>query len=100
MAAQRRTITVKAAERPPSIVGRVSGGARDGVPSRATLTLRDLEGTVVDRGTADSTGQYSLTPPRPGTYVLSCSAGGHRPQATLVAVGNRTVRHDITLDPA
>ncbi|MEN2422914.1 MFS transporter [Streptomyces rimosus] len=88
----------------PSVPGvPVSGTVRhrDGstVPS-AALTLIDTGGRQVGRGATGDDGRYALSTPGPGSYVLIASAGGHRPQAVAVTVGERPVGLDVVLGGA
>ncbi|CAM5394898.1 MFS transporter OS=Streptomyces rimosus subsp. rimosus (strain ATCC / DSM 40260 / JCM 4667 /NRRL 2234) OX=1265868 GN=SRIM_033480 PE=4 SV=1 [Streptomyces rimosus subsp. rimosus] len=88
----------------PSVPGvPVSGTVRhrDGstVPS-AALTLIDTGGRQVGRGATGDDGRYALSTPGSGSYVLIASAGGHRPQAVAVTVGERPVGLDVVLGGA
>ncbi|MFH8407508.1 MFS transporter [Streptomyces sp. NPDC018019] len=71
---------------------------RDGstVP-RAALTLIDPGGRQVGRGATGDDGRYALSTPGSGAYVLIAAAGGHRPQAVAVTVGERPVGLDVVL---
>jgi EmrB/QacA subfamily drug resistance transporter len=76
--------------------GRVRGG--DGVPvAGAALTLIDLGGRQVDRGTTGGDGVYGLRAPAAGPYMLITAADGHQPQAATLAVGEDPLHHDVTL---
>lgn len=78
------------------IFGRVTRG--DGGPlTGAALTLCDLAGDQLDRASTDQGGHYQLVPPTGGTYLVICSSPTHRPQASLVAVADRPLRHDLVL---
>ncbi|MEV5594590.1 MFS transporter [Streptomyces sp. NPDC052496] len=74
---------------------------RDGsaVPS-AALTLIGTDGRQVARGATAADGRYALSAPGPGAYVLIAAAGGHRPQAVAVTVGERPVGLDLLLGGA
>ncbi|KAA6213072.1 MFS transporter [Streptomyces albofaciens JCM 4342] len=74
---------------------------RDGstVPC-AALTLIDTGGRQVGRGATGDDGRYALSTPGPGAYVLIAAAGGHRPQAVAVSVGERPVGLDVVLGGA
>ena len=76
------------------VFGRVTRGDGAPVPG-AALTLCDLSGDQLDRAAADEGGHYQLVPPTGGTYLLICSSSTHQPQASLVAVADRPVRHDV-----
>ncbi|MGH3912429.1 MAG: carboxypeptidase regulatory-like domain-containing protein [Pseudonocardiaceae bacterium] len=98
-------------ELPPSFaaVGPAAAGHRDQLLifgqvrsgqtplAAATLTLTDPSGRQLDRDCADSVGHYRLTPPTSGSYLVICAAKGHQPTATLVAVTDTAVRHDVVL---
>ncbi|WP_424183478.1 MFS transporter [Actinokineospora sp. G85] len=79
-----------------SLVGTVrttSGGVLPG----AALTLIDDEGQQVTRASADDSGGYALSAPRPGAYTLITSAPDHQPQATAVRLRDVQVTTDVTL---
>ncbi|MCH0563416.1 MULTISPECIES: MFS transporter [unclassified Streptomyces] len=67
---------------------------------RAALTLIDASGTQIGRGASGEAGQYALSTPGPGAYVLIAAAGGHQPQAVSVTVGERPVELDVVLGGA
>ncbi|GAA4056196.1 MFS transporter [Streptomyces shaanxiensis] len=67
---------------------------------RAALTLIDVAGQQIGRGTSGDDGRYTLATPGPGAYVLIAAAGGHQPQAVSVTVGERPVDLDIVLGGA
>lgn len=83
----------------PAISGRVEGPHRRAVGS-AVLTVTDLAGRQIARGASDADGAYRLVLPARGMYLLICSADGHQPVATLVAVDAGEVRCDLTLPGA
>ncbi|MFH0515738.1 MFS transporter [Streptomyces sp. M41] len=70
------------------------------VVARAALTLIDVTGQQVGRGTSAEDGRYALATPGPGTYVMIAAAGGHQPQAVSVTVGERAVEVDVVLGGA
>jgi hypothetical protein len=83
-------------QEPIMVFGRVTRG--DGAPvTGAALTLCDLSGDQLDRAAADEGGHFQLVPPTGGTYLVICSSSTHQPQASLVAVADRPLRHDIGL---
>lgn len=83
-------------QQPIMIFGRVTRG--DGAPlPGAALTLCDLAGDQLDRTVADNGGHYQLAPPTGGTYLVICSSSTHQPKASLVAVADRPLRHDVGL---
>ncbi|MFJ4858191.1 MFS transporter [Streptomyces sp. NPDC088730] len=67
---------------------------------RAALTLIDIQGQQVGRGTSGEEGRYALSVPGAGSYVLIAAAGGHQPQAVSVTVGERPVELDVVLGGA
>lgn len=67
---------------------------------RAALTLIDVQGQQVGRGASGDDGQYALSVPGAGSYVLIAAAGGHQPQAVSVTVGERPVELDVVLGGA
>ncbi|WP_030020430.1 MFS transporter [Streptomyces monomycini] len=99
-----RTPRAPAAVADPYVPGVPMGGTvrhRDGsaVP-HAALTLVGTDGRQVARGATGVDGQYALSAPGPGAYVLIAAAGGHRPQAVAVTVGERPVGLDLLLGGA
>jgi EmrB/QacA subfamily drug resistance transporter len=74
---------------PGGLVGRVldGSGAGPGGTVAATVTLIDAtDGAQVGRARTDADGSYALPVPRPGDYLLVCSAPGRRPVAERVRV--------------
>jgi uncharacterized protein YfaS (alpha-2-macroglobulin family) len=86
-AALRETLTVfgtvRRTEGPP-----VSG---------AVVTLADMAGRKIGSAYTGPDGEYRLSVSNGGTYLIIASAQGHEPIASLVAVGDETVRHDMTV---
>jgi hypothetical protein len=83
-------------QQPIMIFGRVTRG--DGAPlPGAALTLCDLAGDQLDRAVADDGGHYQLAPSTGGTYLVICASSTHQPKASLVAVSDRPMRHDVAL---
>ncbi|WP_435842404.1 MFS transporter [Streptomyces collinus] len=80
----------------PVLSGRVCDSAGNGMAG-ATLTLVSPAGTQIGRVVAHSAGRYELTAPAAGTYVLIAAADGHRPRATTVVLGERSLVHDLVL---
>ena len=78
------------------IFGRVTRSDGAPVPG-AALTLCDLSGDQLDRAAADEGGHFQLVPPTGGTYLVICASSTHQPQASLVAVADRPLRHDVGL---
>lgn len=78
------------------VFGRVTRGDGAPVPG-AALTLCDLSGDQLDRAAADEGGHYQLVPPTAGTHLVICSSSTHQPQASLVVVADRPLRHDVGL---
>ncbi|WP_166659798.1 MSCRAMM family protein [Actinomycetospora succinea] len=83
-------------QEPIMIFGRVTRSDGAPVPG-AALTLCDLSGDQLDRAAADEGGHYQLVPPTGGTYLVICASSTHQPQASLVAVADRPLRHDVGL---
>ncbi|GLZ48628.1 hypothetical protein Acsp06_48130 [Actinomycetospora sp. NBRC 106375] len=83
-------------QEPIMIFGRVTRGDGAPVPG-AALTLCDLSGDQLDRASADEGGHYQLVPPTGGTYLVICASSTHQPTASLVAVADRPLRHDVGL---
>jgi EmrB/QacA subfamily drug resistance transporter len=78
------------------LVGRVLDGTDSG-SATATVTLIDAsDGAQVGRARTDDDGAYALAVPRPGDYLLVCSAPGRRPVAERVRVA--TVDLSISRD--
>ena len=78
------------------IFGRVTRSDGAPVPG-AALTLCDLSGDQLDRAAADEGGHFQLVPPTGGTYLVICASSTHQPHASLVAVADRPLRHDVGL---
>jgi MFS family permease len=83
----------------PAVSGRVEGPHRQAVGG-AVLTVTDLAGRQITRGASDADGGYRLVLPASGRYLLICSAAGHQPVASFVAVDAGEVRRDLTLPGA
>ncbi|MDL5157711.1 MSCRAMM family protein [Actinomycetospora termitidis] len=83
-------------QQPIMIFGRITRGDGGPLPG-AALTLCDLAGDQLDRTTTDEAGDYRLTPSTGGTYLVICSSSTHQPKASLVAVADRPLRHDVSL---
>lgn len=78
------------------IRGHVRGADGAGIEG-AALTLIDLAGRQVGRGTTGLGGAYRVDTPDTGTFVLIASAGSHQPEASTVAVGDGPVDMEIVL---
>lgn len=61
------------------------------------LTLTDAQGRQVERARADADGGYRMAVADGGSYVLIASGGSYQPTASMVAVGDGPVRHDVQL---
>lgn len=66
----------------------------------ATVTLTDLAGRILDRGSTDSGGNYRLHAPAGGSHLVICTPAGHVPTAALVSVDTEPTRHDFRLTDA
>jgi hypothetical protein len=65
--------------------------------SGAVVTLADMAGRKIGSTYTGPDGEYRLDVANGGTYLIIASAQGHEPIASLVAVGDETVRHDMTV---
>ncbi|RCW47146.1 EmrB/QacA subfamily drug resistance transporter [Halopolyspora algeriensis] len=73
----------------------------DGEPvSGVVLTLTDAGGRQIDRTRTGEDGRYRMTPGSGGNCVLIASSGRYQPAASMVAVLDRPVRHDVELSGA
>jgi uncharacterized protein YfaS (alpha-2-macroglobulin family) len=63
----------------------------------AVVTLADMAGRKIGSTYTGPDGEYRLGVTYGGTYLIIASAQGHEPVASLVAVGEDTVRHDMTV---
>lgn len=63
----------------------------------AVVTLTDPAGRQVARGRTAADGTYALDVPTGGTYLLITAADHLSPVATLVAVGDSPLTHDVVL---
>ncbi|MFC7344647.1 MFS transporter [Saccharopolyspora griseoalba] len=78
----------------------VHGVVRDSVGTPVpgvVLTLTDARGRQVERARTDSDGAYRVAVADGGSYVLIASGGSYQPTASMVAVGDGPVRHDVQL---
>ncbi|MFG2456866.1 MFS transporter [Streptomyces sp. NPDC048523] len=67
---------------------------------RAALTLIDMAGAQIGRGSSGEDGRFALSTPGAGSYVLIAAASGHQPQAVSVMIGARPLELDIVLGGA
>jgi hypothetical protein len=65
--------------------------------SGAVVTLADMAGRKIGSTYTGTDGDYRLDVATGGTYLIIASAHGHEPIASLVAVGDGAVRHDMTV---
>ncbi|WP_229718675.1 MSCRAMM family protein [Nocardia jinanensis] len=79
-----------------SFHGRITREDGHPVPS-AALTLIDQRGHQVARAAGSTDGNFAISAPGPGSYVLIVSAPGHRPTAVNVAHAAQSQRTDLTL---
>jgi uncharacterized protein YfaS (alpha-2-macroglobulin family) len=63
----------------------------------AVVTLADMAGRKIGSTYTGPDGDYRLDVATGGTYLIIASAQGHEPIASLVAVGDGAVRHDMTV---
>ncbi|MCE0762753.1 MFS transporter [Pseudonocardia kujensis] len=80
----------------PAIYGFVGGTGGAGI-GHAVVTLTAGTGEQVARAATDPDGGFEFHLPTGGTFLLVVSAGTLRPSASMVAVADRPVRHDVTL---
>jgi hypothetical protein len=66
--------------------------------SGAVVTLADMAGRKIGSTYTGPDGEYRLDVATGGTYLIIASAQGHEPIASLVAIGDDTVRHDMTIE--
>jgi hypothetical protein len=78
------------------LTGRVVGPDQRALDG-ASVTVTDFDGHQIARTHTGADGAYRLGLPTGGTYLLICSAEGHQPAASLVAVGAGEVHRDVTL---
>ncbi|HEY4464967.1 MAG TPA: carboxypeptidase-like regulatory domain-containing protein [Streptosporangiaceae bacterium] len=70
----------------------------DGAPiAAAAVTLADLSGRQVAVAPTDNGGEYRLTAPGAGSYLVIASAAGHQPAAGVVTAAGAAARHDVVL---
>jgi hypothetical protein len=78
------------------VVGRVR--TADGASiTGAAVTLADLSGRQLAVAQTDTAGQYRLTAPGAGSYLVIVSAPGHQPAASVLAAPGTGTSHDIVL---
>jgi uncharacterized protein YfaS (alpha-2-macroglobulin family) len=65
--------------------------------SGAVVTLADMAGRKIGSTYTGPEGDYRLGVTTGGTYLIIASAHGHEPIASLVAVSDSAVRHDMTV---
>jgi EmrB/QacA subfamily drug resistance transporter len=94
--AESTTVAVSPWSDGPVLVGRVEGPDRRALAG-AVLTVTDFPGHQVARGITGADGSYRLGLPTGGTYLLICAAENHQPVASMVVMGMREARRDITL---
>ena len=80
----------------PVISGRVDGP--DGRPlGAATVTVTEFAGGQIAHGATDDDGEFRLSLPSGGTFLLICAADDHQPAAVLVNAGVGEVRRVLSL---
>ncbi|GLL12514.1 hypothetical protein GCM10017577_36550 [Pseudonocardia halophobica] len=80
----------------PAVYGFVAGTGGVGI-GHAVVTLTAGTGEQIGRATTDADGGFEFHLPTGGTFLLVVSSGTLRPSASMVAVADRPVRHDVTL---
>lgn len=78
------------------IRGYIRGSDGRPVP-HAAITLIDVRGRQIGRGTSRTDGRYELGTPGSGTYVLIATAGDHDPQAATLVTGDKPLDFDLVL---
>ncbi|MDN5917077.1 MAG: carboxypeptidase-like regulatory domain-containing protein [Pseudonocardia sp.] len=78
------------------MLGTVARGQGVGMAG-AIVTVTDLSGRQQGRTTTDADGGYRVPVSTGGTYLVVAGAGALAPNAAMVAVADRPVRHDVTL---
>jgi EmrB/QacA subfamily drug resistance transporter len=79
-----------------AVYGFVGTAGGTGIGS-AVVTLTGSNGEQIGRASTAPDGGYEFHLPTGGTYLLVVSAGTLRPSATMVAVADGPVRHDVAL---
>lgn len=80
----------------PGVVGTVQRSAGVGMAG-AVITITDLSGTQQGRAVTDERGDYRVAVSTGGTYLVVAGSGAFAPHASMVAIADRPVRHDIVL---
>ncbi len=83
----------------PLIFGTVQRADARGLAD-AVVTVTDPAGQQEARTATGGDGDYQLPVPHGGTYLVVAASGTFQPHAAMVAVADRSVRHDITLTGA
>lgn len=63
----------------------------------AAVTLADMSGRQVAVAQTDTAGQYRLSAPGAGSYLVIVSAPGHQPAASVLTAPGAGTSHDIVL---
>jgi hypothetical protein len=71
--------------------------AEGAVIADAAVTLADLSGRQVAVAKTGPGGEYSLTAPGAGSYLVIASAAGYQPAAVVLTAGGASARHDVVL---
>ncbi|MCF7549875.1 MFS transporter [Pseudonocardia sp. WMMC193] len=80
----------------PAVYGFVGTAGGAGIGS-AVVTLTGPDGVQVGRAGTAADGGFEFHLPTGGTYLLVVASGALRPSATMVAVADAPVRHDVVL---
>ncbi|GIF18684.1 hypothetical protein Ate02nite_14140 [Paractinoplanes tereljensis] len=79
------------------VVGGRIDSADGNVLAGATATVADFEGGHVAHATTDADGEFRLSLPRGGTFMLICAAEDHQPAAVLINAGSGEIRRVLSL---
>ncbi|GAB3558026.1 EmrB/QacA subfamily drug resistance transporter [Actinopolyspora lacussalsi] len=61
------------------------------------ITVIEPTGNQVAQTRTDGNGEYELTLPSPGNYLLVAASGEHAPGVRTIGVGDRSTRRDMTV---
>ncbi|GIM95862.1 hypothetical protein Ato02nite_076550 [Paractinoplanes toevensis] len=82
------------------VVGGRIDSAEGSVLGGATVTVADFEGGHVAHATTGADGEFRLSLPRGGTFMLICAAEDHQPAAVLINAGSGEIRRVLSLAAA
>ncbi len=79
------------------LTGTVRAGAGSPVEAAGVTVLAPAGGEIT-RATTDAAGEYRLTLPTGGSYLVVVNAVGHRPAVTAITVADGRLERDFQLD--